>query len=92
MLGKRPTKTSRQQLLQSGCLIGSLPWSMMWPILDERADHAAYVASVELAFGKAQTAALFKKPSQQVYCYVTPGGVQWEKRVDTETMKREGES
>jgi hypothetical protein len=32
--------------------------------------------SVELAFGKARTAASFKKPSQQVYCYVTPGGVR----------------
>jgi uncharacterized protein GlcG (DUF336 family) len=31
--------------------------------------------SVELAFGKRRTAASFKKPSQQVYCYVTPGGV-----------------
>jgi uncharacterized protein GlcG (DUF336 family) len=27
-------------------------------------DHAAYLASVELAPGKARTAALFKKPSQ----------------------------
>jgi glc operon protein GlcG len=27
-------------------------------------DHAAFVASVELAPGKARTAALFKKPSQ----------------------------
>jgi glc operon protein GlcG len=34
-----------------------------WPILIERMDHAAYVASVELAPGKARTAALFKKPS-----------------------------
>jgi glc operon protein GlcG len=31
-----------------------------WPILIERMDHAAYIASVELAPGKARTAALFK--------------------------------
>ena len=35
-----------------------------WPILIERMDHAAYTASVELAPGKARTAALFKKPSE----------------------------
>jgi glc operon protein GlcG len=35
-----------------------------WPILIVRMDNAAYVASVELAPGKARTAALFKKPSQ----------------------------
>ena len=35
-----------------------------WPILLLRMDNAAYVASVELAPGKARTAALFKKPSQ----------------------------
>jgi len=35
-----------------------------WLILIERMDHAAYLASVELAPGKARTAALFKKPSQ----------------------------
>ena len=34
-----------------------------WLILLERMDDAAYVASVELAPGKARTAALFKKPS-----------------------------
>ena len=34
-----------------------------WPILIERMDHAAYLASVELAPGKARTAALFKEPS-----------------------------
>jgi hypothetical protein len=33
-------------------------------ILIERMDHAAYIASVKLAPGKARTAALFKKPSQ----------------------------
>ena len=35
-----------------------------WPILIERMDHAALLAGVELAPGKARTAALFKKPSQ----------------------------
>jgi len=35
-----------------------------WAILVLRMDNAAYVASVELAPGKARTAALFKKPSQ----------------------------
>src|SRR6516165_4306209 len=35
-----------------------------WPILVLRMDNSAYVASVELAPGKARTAALFKKPSQ----------------------------
>jgi glc operon protein GlcG len=35
-----------------------------WPILVLRMDNAAFVASVELAPGKARTAALFKKPSQ----------------------------
>jgi glc operon protein GlcG len=35
-----------------------------WIILLERMDHAAMTASVELAPGKARTAALFKKPSQ----------------------------
>src|ERR1700740_3701979 len=35
-----------------------------WPILLLRMDNAAYVASVELAPGKARTAAVFKKPSQ----------------------------
>ena len=35
-----------------------------WSILLVRMDNAAYVASVELALGKARTAALFKKPSE----------------------------
>jgi glc operon protein GlcG len=35
-----------------------------WPILVLRMDNSTYVASVELAPGKARTAALFKKPSQ----------------------------
>jgi glc operon protein GlcG len=37
-----------------------------WLILLERMDHAAMTASVELAAGKARTAALFKKPSQDL--------------------------
>jgi glc operon protein GlcG len=35
-----------------------------WLILLERMDHPAMIASVELAAGKAQSAALFKKPTQ----------------------------
>jgi glc operon protein GlcG len=35
-----------------------------WLIVIERMDHAAYLASVELAPDKARTAALFKKSSQ----------------------------
>jgi glc operon protein GlcG len=35
-----------------------------WPILVLRMDNASYVASVELAPGKARAAALFKKPTQ----------------------------
>lgn len=35
-----------------------------WPILLVRMDNAAYIASVELAPGKARSAALFKKPTQ----------------------------
>ena len=37
-----------------------------WLILLERMDHAAMTASVELATGKARTAALFKKPTQDL--------------------------
>src|ERR1700738_5460650 len=35
-----------------------------WVILLGRMDHAAMTASVELAEGKARSAALFKKPTQ----------------------------
>ena len=35
-----------------------------WPILVLRMDNSAYIASAELAPGKARTAALFKKPTQ----------------------------
>jgi glc operon protein GlcG len=37
-----------------------------WLILLERMDHAPMTASVELAAGKARSAALFKKPSQDL--------------------------
>ena len=46
-----------------------------WPILIERMDHAAYLASVELAPGKARTAALFKKPSQVLEDAVNHGRI-----------------
>jgi uncharacterized protein GlcG (DUF336 family) len=46
-----------------------------WPILIERMDHAAYLASVELAPGKARTAALFKKPSQVLEDAINHGRV-----------------
>jgi uncharacterized protein GlcG (DUF336 family) len=38
-------------------------------------DHAAYLASVELAPGKARTAALFKKPSQALEDVINHGRV-----------------
>jgi glc operon protein GlcG len=41
----------------------------------ERMDHAAYLASVELAPGKARTAALFKKPSQALEDAINHGRV-----------------
>ena len=37
-----------------------------WLIMLERMDHAAMTASVELAMGKARSAALFKKPTQDL--------------------------
>jgi glc operon protein GlcG len=46
-----------------------------WPILIERMDHAAYLASVELAPGKARTAALFKKPSAALEDAINHGRV-----------------
>jgi glc operon protein GlcG len=46
-----------------------------WPILIERMDHAAYLAGVELAPGKARTAALFKKPSQDLEDAINHGRV-----------------
>jgi glc operon protein GlcG len=44
-------------------------------ILIERMDHAAYIASVELAPGKARTAALFKKPSQTLEDAINHGRI-----------------
>jgi glc operon protein GlcG len=46
-----------------------------WPILIERMDHAAYIASVELAPGKARTAALFKKPSEALEDAINHGRI-----------------
>ena len=46
-----------------------------WPILVLRMDNAAFVASVELAPGKARTAALFKKPSQALEDSINHGRV-----------------
>jgi glc operon protein GlcG len=46
-----------------------------WPILIERMDHAAYIASVELAPGKARTAALFKKPSEALEDAINNGRI-----------------
>jgi glc operon protein GlcG len=46
-----------------------------WPILVLRMDNAAYLASVELAPGKARTAALFKKPSQALEDAINHGRI-----------------
>jgi glc operon protein GlcG len=46
-----------------------------WPIVLLRMDNAAYVASVELAPGKARTAALFKKPSQALEDAINHGRI-----------------
>ena len=46
-----------------------------WPILVLRMDNSAYVASVELAPGKARTAALFKKPSQALEDAINHGRI-----------------
>jgi len=46
-----------------------------WPILMLRMDNAAFVASVELAPGKARTAALFKKPSQALEDSINQGRI-----------------
>ena len=46
-----------------------------WPILVERMDNAAYIASVEIAPGKARTAALFKKPSQALEDAINHGRI-----------------
>jgi len=46
-----------------------------WPILVLRMDNAAFIASVELAPGKARTAALFKKPSQALEDAINHGRI-----------------
>jgi glc operon protein GlcG len=46
-----------------------------WPILVERMDNAAFIASIELAPGKARTAALFKKPSEALEDSINHGRV-----------------
>lgn len=46
-----------------------------WAILIERMDNPAYIASVELAPGKARTAALFKKPSQALEDAINHGRI-----------------
>jgi glc operon protein GlcG len=46
-----------------------------WPILLVRMDNAAYVASVELAPGKARTVALFKKPSEALEDSINHGRI-----------------
>src|ERR1700755_841572 len=46
-----------------------------WPILLLRMDNAAYVASVELAPGKARTAALFKKPTEALENGINQGRI-----------------
>jgi glc operon protein GlcG len=45
------------------------------PILIERMDHAAVLAGVELAPGKARAAALFKKPSQDLEDAINGGRI-----------------
>ena len=44
-----------------------------WIILLERMDHAALTAGVELAAGKARSAALFKKPTQALEQAINQG-------------------
>jgi glc operon protein GlcG len=46
-----------------------------WLFLIERMDHAADTASVELAPGKARTAALFKKPSEALEDAINQGRI-----------------
>ena len=46
-----------------------------WTILLLRMDNAAYIASVELAPGKARTAALFKKPSEALEQAINHGRI-----------------
>ena len=51
-----------------------------WPILVERMDNAAFTASVELAPGKARTAALFKKPSEALENAINHGRIALRQR------------
>lgn len=44
-----------------------------WPILIERMDNAMILAGVELAPGKARTAALFRRPSQALEDAINSG-------------------
>ncbi|MBV8186768.1 MAG: heme-binding protein [Alphaproteobacteria bacterium] len=46
-----------------------------WPILIVRMDHAAMLASVELAPGKARSAAMFKKPTQDLEDAINHGRI-----------------
>jgi len=46
-----------------------------WPNLIERMDNAALLAGVELAPGKARTAALFRKPSQALEDAINNGRI-----------------
>jgi glc operon protein GlcG len=46
-----------------------------WPILVERMDNAAFTASIELAPGKARTAALFKKPTEALEDSINHGRI-----------------
>ena len=46
-----------------------------WPILIERMDHSALLAGVELAPGKARSAALFRKPSQALEDAINNGRI-----------------
>jgi glc operon protein GlcG len=46
-----------------------------WPVLLLRMDNAAYIASVELAPGKARAAALFKKPSEALEDAINHGRI-----------------
>jgi glc operon protein GlcG len=46
-----------------------------WPILLVRMDHAAMLASVELAPGKARSAAMFKKPTQELEDAISNGRI-----------------
>src|SRR5262245_18553294 len=46
-----------------------------WPIILLRMDNAAYLASVDLAPGKARAAALFKKPTEALEAAINQGRI-----------------